>query len=474
MATVAASLHGATLASQLVSITRITVMTAFRIAFALLASFTIAACGGGGGGGDQSSSNGSVPAPLPTTGTIGLFFTDDPTDEFAEINLNVTEAVLIGGEGQPSLFQGSKKINLLDLTNYNEPFVFGEVPAGTYTKIRLYIDELQLVPHDRSANIYPKLPANGKVDLLDQDGFEVRAGQTVLIEIDVDANKSIKITETGNGRKYNFRPVVKVDIMDGGIPDKLARFEGTLTELSQQPADRFVVCAVDVPENCVEVRSSGSTSFFDENGLATNYAALTVNAPIVVIGRFELEPKILLRALVVEIGGTAEQISGKVVSKPANGQFLLLKDDGIEVIVEIQKNTKFFDANGELTTGSVVVGADIEVEGVFPPQVSNIGPMLMRAALIFIEAEGEQQLSGTIIAPLDSGDRSFGLATSTGDTCVRLNTGAEILLVDTAASEVKLGTVENLELGQDVDLFGAKASDSCFDANQVIVDVAAI
>ena len=98
----------------------------------------------------------------------------------------------------------------------------------------------------------------------------------------------------------------------------------------------------------------------------------------------------------------------------------------------------------------------------------------MRAALIFIEADDEQQLSGTIIAPLDSGDRSFGLATSTGDTCVRLNTGAEILLVDTAASEVKLGTVENLELGQDVDLFGAKASDSCFDANQVIVYVAAI
>ena len=117
------------------------------------------------------------------------------------------------------------KIDLLDLTNYNEPIVFGEVPAGTYTKIRLYIDELQLVPHDRSANIYPKLPANGKVDLLDQGGFEVLPGRTVLIEIDVDANKSIKITETGSGRKYNFRPVVKVDIMDGGLPDKLARIE---------------------------------------------------------------------------------------------------------------------------------------------------------------------------------------------------------------------------------------------------------
>jgi len=451
-------------------------MTTFRFTCALLAAFAIAACGGGGGGGGggESSSMNNLPEPVPTTGTIGLFFTDDPTDEFAEINLNVTEAVLIGGEGQPSLYQGSKKINLLDLTNYNEPFVFGEVPAGTYSKIRLYIDELQLVPHNRSANIYPKLPANGKVDLLDQGGFEVVAGQTVLIEIDIDANNSIKITETGNGRKYNFRPVVKVDIMGGGTPDKLARFEGTITELSHQPADRFVVCSVDVPDNCVDVRSSGSTSFFDENGQATDYSALAVHDAVVVIGRFELEPKMLLRASVVEIGGTAEQISGKVISKPVGGQFLLLKNDGIEVIVEIQKGTRFFDANGERSPDSIVVGTELEVEGVFPPQVSNVGPNLMRAALIFFEAEDDEKLSGTIIKPMDATARSFGLSTPGGDTCVRVQQNAYILLVDTDLSEVQKGSFEGLKIGQSVDLFGAKAADSCFDANQVIVDVAAI
>ena len=414
------------------------------------------------------------PEALPATGMVGIFLTDDPSDEFAQINLNVTEVVLIGGEGQPSLYQGSKKIDLLDLTNYNEPIAFGEVPAGTYSKIRLYIDELQLVPHDRSANIYPQLPANGKVDLLDQGGFEVLPGRTVLIEIDVDANKSIKITETGNDRKYNFRPVVKVDIMDGGLPDKLARIEGFVKEIPAEPAGRFVVCANDMPDECITVDSGTATSFFDEDGLATEFSTLMINDPVVVIGRYEVEPEIILNAVVVEIGGGAVQIRGKVVSEPVDGQFLLLKNVGIEVIIEIQESTKYFDASGEISPASIRVGANLEIEGVFPPQVNNIGPMLMRAALIFIETEDDQQLSGTIIAPLDTVARSFGLSTPAGDTCVIVNEDADILLVDTQASEVTMGTVEDLELGQDVDLFGATAADSCFDASEVIVNLSAV
>ena len=48
------------------------------------------------------------------------------------------------------------------------------------------------------------------------------------------------------------------------------------------------------------------------------------------------------------------------------------------------------------------------------------------------------------------------------------------LLVNKALSEVQKGSIEDLEVGHSVDLFGAKASDSCIDANQVIVDVATI
>ena len=96
---------------------------------------------------------------------------------------------------------------------------------------------------------------------------------------------------------------------------------------------------------------------------------------------------------------------------------------------------------------------------------------MFRAALIFFESEDDQQLSGTIISPLDAGKRSFGLSTSSGDTCARVNTGATILLVNTTTAEIIAGTFADLEVGQSVDVFGAIASDSCIDANEVIVDV---
>ena len=66
----------------------------------LFAAALLAACGGGGG----STDGGRTPEPLPnpeppaTTGTVGLLFTDKPSDEFVAIKLNVLEAILIGDD----------------------------------------------------------------------------------------------------------------------------------------------------------------------------------------------------------------------------------------------------------------------------------------------------------------------------------------------------------------------------------------
>ena len=445
-------------------------MRHLKIAFILLTSFALAACGGG-----SSSNDDSAPPPVATTGTVGLFFTDKPTDEFSEINVRVVEAILIGGDGQQILFQGSREINLLDLTNYNEPIIFGEVPAGNYTKLRLNIDDLELVSLDGSTAIYPSLPANGKIDLLDQDGFDILPGRTVVIEIDMDANKSIKITGAGNGRKYNFRPVVKVDIMDGGLPNKLARVEGIVKEIPADPAGSFVLCAADMPDNCIDVHSGAGTSIFDDQGLGTDFASLLVNDSVVAIGRYEVEPDILLNVLVLEIGGNAEQVSGSVVSDPVDGEFLLRTVDGNNVVVELQGGTQFFDADGEVLPDSIAIGAKLEVEGVMPAKADPADPDLIRAALVFVEAPDGDQLSGTIIPELNPVVRSFGLtaADGSGDTCVRVTESAEILLVDAAASTVTTGMFDDLAVDQMVDLFGELASDSCLVANEVIVEVAA-
>ena len=68
-------------------------------ALILASAFVISSCGGG-------TSSGTEPA----TGTVLLLLTDAPVDELSAIYLDVTEATLIGGNGQQTIFSGNKTI----------------------------------------------------------------------------------------------------------------------------------------------------------------------------------------------------------------------------------------------------------------------------------------------------------------------------------------------------------------------------
>lgn len=450
-----------------------------RIAVAALAaSLFMSACGGSGSGNDPV-----MPEPAPTTGQVALLFTDKPTDEFSEIKFNVLKAILIGGEGvdgQQVLFEGEEPIDLLNLTNFSEPIVFGEVDAGIYTKLRLYIDGLELVPLGGGPSQFPPLPANGKIDLLDPSGIEVLPGRTLIAEIDMEANKAIHIVGAGKSGRYQFRPVVKAEFMDGDLgelPDKLARLEGTVSSLFSDPAGGFELCDIETPDSCIDVATNEGTSIFGDDGAAADFASLMPNDTVVVIGNYSVDGEILLNAVVLEIGGNAEQIKGNVVSDPAESRFLLLTDPetGDEIVVELQTGTKYYDENGELGPEAIVLGTDVEVEGV----VVSGDPDILRAALVFIEAEDDEQLSGTIAEPLNAADgdtpANFGLALADegGDTCVNVTEETDVLLVDIAASEVTMGDFTDLAVGQIVDVFGVSSTEEegCFDANEVIVDL---
>jgi hypothetical protein len=203
---------------------------------------------------------------------------------------------------------------------------------------------------------------------------------------------------------------------------------------------------------------------------------------VVVIGRYITDPSIALNALVLEIGGNAEQVQGNVVSDPAENKFLLVADDASDLVVELQPDgsqpgTRYFNKDGEVGADAIILGVDIEVEGVKPEKADPEDPDLIRAALIFVEEEEDEQISGTIIEPIVEPTvaevGSFGLTlTGGGDTCVSVNSDADILLVDEANSEVTMGTFADLAVDQSVDLFGQSAADSCFMANEVIVEVA--
>ena len=434
-------------------------------ALALFAMSFAAACGG-------SNSPEEIQDPVPTTGTIGLLFTDAPTDEYSAIKLDIVEAILIGSDdAQHVVFDGLEPIDLLDLTNYSEPIVFGEVEVGNYKKLRLMIDNLELVPNDGGPSIFPRLPANGKIDLLQAEGFDILPGRTLMIEIDMDANKSIHIVQAGNSGRVNFRPVVKVNIVDGGMPHKLARLEGSVSGTPNSGAGTFVLCDFDSPDYCVDVATDSMTSVFGADGLGTEFGTLMDTDPVVVIGQYSSDP-IVLNAIVLEIGGTAAQVGGNVVSEPMSDQFLLYADDESDYLVELQPGTKYYDESGPIDASLIAFGDDVEVEGVIVDAAEAEDPDVLRAALVFLEAEDAVQVSGTISSEPDPDMRSFDLMTEESElVCVRVLDPADILLVDTANSEVMMADFDSLLMDQVVDLFGEFAEDECFEAAEVIVDV---
>ena len=343
------------------------------VSVALLAAFFIAACGGG------SSSTPDPAENPPTTGMVGLWFTDLPTQDFQSIILTVNSATLIGGdESHHVLFEGQRTIDLLNLTNYTEPVVFGEVQVGTYKKIRLMIDEIKLVPIDpvdENDFILAKVPANGKVDLLQSDGFDVQPGRVVTVELDIDANKAFKLTNAGKSGKVNFRPVVKVNVYyEEGVPPKLVRLEGAVSGEPDGSMGAFVLCNIDAPDYCIDVSTdSMTTSFFDDQGIGTNFMGLADGAMVVVIGEYSSDP-ILLNAFVVEIGGNAEQVSGDVVSEPDGSRFLVLTFADETVVIELQPETKFYNAEGPIDPSALVLGAtEVRRRGAGEDEVLSIG-----------------------------------------------------------------------------------------------------
>ena len=142
-------------------------------------------------------------------------------------------------------------------------------------------------------------------------------------------------------------------------------------------------------------------------------------------------------------------------------------------VVELQEDTKFYDTNGVLEPPVIAIGAEVEVEGVQPPKADAADPDLIRAALVFVEPEADEQLIGTITAAPAEMSRQFTLTTEDMmEHCIDVQEDADILLVDIMNSEVTMGAITDLVDGQVIDIFGETVAGECtFSANEVIVDL---
>jgi hypothetical protein len=436
-----------------------------RIAIAALLglSLSLTACGGGSSGPDN-----------PGTGTVALLLTDLPTDDLREINFDVVEATLIGDQGQQNVFTGNTRVNLLDLENYSVPIALGQVTAGTYTKLRLQIANFEIVDNLGEKH-YPRPPANGRIDLLEPGGIEVVPGRMLVAHVDMDANRSIHVVQTGNG-KYRVRPVVRVEFKLDGLPNELVRIEGRIASVADGEPGNFVLCSLDNPDVCLDVSLAEGACIFDEDGIPFEIIdenTLAVDDMVVVIGTYSAgdgDGNPDLDAIIVE-KGLAEQVKGIVTEVPdADGLFLLIDRGGVQTTVELQPGcTKIFGADGEvLTPDALQVGQGVEIEG-----VTSGDPAALRAALIVLDADDElQALSGTIAEPI--ANPGFVLATTGGDICVELVEDGQVTVIMNGGSEMMEGSFTDIQAGRAADAYGALGTDGvdgCFQASEVVVTV---
>ena len=195
------------------------------------------------------------------------------------------------------MFSGEKTFDLLTLANVTEIFSVTHIAPGTYNKIRLTLTKVELVKKDGS-RVFAKLPGNGKLDLNPRGSFVVTAGATVLIQLDMDAEMSVKPVSTGQGDEYEFRPVVFVKIVTDKFGTKLVRLRGAVNNLDAL-AGTFDICRIEVQgllldddeedgkPYCVMVDTAQApASFFDINGDPASISNLENSDIVTAVGRF--------------------------------------------------------------------------------------------------------------------------------------------------------------------------------------------
>jgi len=502
--------------------TRISKLNKFMAA-AVMVLF-LAACGGGGGGGSDSASN---TVSSGGTGSVGLLLTDGPTDDFDAVFITVVQAELLSDSGSVTIFLGEETLNLLDYRNDARIFALNPgVPAGTYEKIRLTLSDIELVKCEDGAviqpvdvdtcintiadNVQPRLTGNKKLDLNPGADFEVVPGGTLMVEIDIDAEKSIHIVETGNG-KYQFRPVVFVNILSDGVSGKLVRIHGIIADLDRA-AGEFEICSreinllpgIDVIDHditCVDVKFNDDTAIFGPDCTFCGPEDLFNGDEATVIGHLRLDAEdddevehhesdgdhnhydfdgVFIHALVIEIGpdGIDDTLDG-IALTTVDDRFLFDMSinpgqgytEGSEITVQILPGTSIVERDGSIVPISAIQpGRPLSVDG----EIESLpdSPAVLLASLIVVDTEaGVLRKESGIIGLIPDEVCGFYLETDIDsiDLSVKAdNKNTRVLRIN--GTDVDIIPVEALEKGDVVNVYGQDDDvQLCFVAEIIVV-----
>ncbi len=452
-----------------------------RILIFLLGGAMLAACGGGGG---------QDPAPAAQqTGRVTVSVSDaPPTAEFAKILMVIREIRFIGPGGQDILVMSEpREIDFLALSNFSEVLVRRDIVTGQINKIRLILDSLTLERADGSTE---SVSLNGldKIDLNPRGPIQVRAGDDILIDIEVALDKSIHIVGNGNGR-YKFRPVIFVRVSTEPAFDKLFRVAGTVDELFAGD-EAFLLCDLrrvaddsqrpNPREICIRVDGNDDTSYFDDEANAGGeFGDLVVNDRVVVYGKFDpAAAGDTLIPSVVAIGEAFDRVKGIAASDfdPGTESFDLDAANGLCVVTPeallvgvVEQAPVYFenDAGAELVTREDIVACrETEAEGYMVDPGEHL-----RAFVVLLGAPGPETLTGTLTAVEGTPDEYDLEPVGGGDTeCVRTDADTQLVTIDTTVSPTTVDTAlfDGTAPAGEVTVIGARDGDDCLVADEIV------
>jgi hypothetical protein len=487
----------------------------------VLIALVAVSCGGGGGG------SGGVSGSL-STGSVAVLVTDAPNGMFSEIWLTINRIELLSEETKALIFSGEERVDLLKLEDESTLFsIASDVPAVVYDKIRLHVSDVLLVKEYEDMNgdvvreeIIPDLTGNGKLDLNPRMPFMVEPDGMLVLQIDMDANKSIHIHQTGNKDKYKFRPVVFIDILDGIITGKHVTIDGIVSEIDPDNMI-FTLCPTgtifwdvrtasadddydDDPdhmsERCVTV-DAVDASIFDENGEPADFDALMDGDFVTASGllrafdddnddsndngdngSYDYHHELILDAEVIRIripgGDDFLKLKGEVLTAPnADGEFDFALDPGQKVegdlIVALQPGTKIFSRDGDpLADTDIVPGLPAIVQGTLVTSTTQ-GAVLKATRIVLDTSEDSAEFEGTI-SGINYDDQTFDLDFSDGGSICVIGSDAHVFLTATGSDDlgIESATFDHLKNGLEARVFGhINDTTGCVVAEDIFAEV---
>lgn len=233
---------------------------------------------------------GCAKAPV-ATGTVEVRVTDAPrSDNVTSIMVTVSEVAIHRavaeqtqqqGEWIPIEITGTNPFDLLQIKGIEEVLGTENVTAGKYTQIRMTVDKVEVSLGENEPE-EATLPSG---ELKFVRPFEVVEGQTTVLLIDFNAEKSVTITGAG---KAIVKPVVKLTITPPEPAPPLALSLAITSpedgaELSVSPAT--VNGTVSKPEasvtvNDLEIAVAADGTFAYDFELAEDENTITVVATL--------------------------------------------------------------------------------------------------------------------------------------------------------------------------------------------------